>query len=277
MKEKGFLNILSALLLSSALLVIASSTATYYSSLSAAANNLMEIESVSAQYDSTAYGYSRLLEEEQVIVTRDDNLYSFEEENLTLASSVYSVDAVNFYNFQQAKALIPPDVDINNVKRPKMFIRPLGIVVDHGTGTVSYTPPNASIGARVSSYDVGVIVDQQEVRLTWVERNTVSPGDANALTVHVAVQGSKGVRTQDETLDKYAYSELRAYGTANDLIATFVFDSPAKLVVNYEKDMYLKTIIGLDTNQAWVELGTNAVGISTDRVDNNGRIIILEN
>ena len=276
MNENGFLNILSALLLSGALLAIASAATTYYSSISAVADNLSEIEAVSAQYDSTAYGFHRLLEEEQVAVERDGNLYSFEEENLTLNSSAYSVDAVNFHNFLQAKAVLPVEVDINNVKRPKMFIRPLDIKVDHGTGTVSYTPPNTSIGDQVDSYDVGIIVDQHVVRLTWYERNDVPPGDANALTVHVAVQGTMGVRTQDETLHKNLYSELRAYGTAEELLATIVFDSPAKLVVNYEKDMYLKTTIGLDTSQAWVELGTNAIGIDTGRVDNNARIIIVE-
>jgi len=275
--KRGFLFSFSAFLLGSVLLYLVVSASLYSNSLKTTSSSLANFERINAQFDSAYYGMRTIFTAEVAKVTVSGTNVSFEENLSVAGKGNYSSHIAGFKQFLESRSGINLSLDITGAARPRLYLRPQGIVVDHAAGRVNFTPLDSPASAgNVSGYTILIKVNQPLPQLKWVNLSTLPQSDPNAMYLFIGVQGSDGATSDSEYLNKFAYSELRLLDVSNQSVVTIQAVSPAAIAVNYNSDAYLKTTIQLNSSTS-VELDASINASLGNDGEKIGKVIPVEN
>jgi hypothetical protein len=276
--KKGMLFMLSTVLLSSAFLYLLSSASFYSNSLRETAARLSELERLNAHSDDVVFQLRSILLNGAV----DVNVYGLEgmkvvtlEESVPFAAHYYA-DIFYFKEFAESNTLFTTSINISDAARPRMFINPYNITIDHPIGRIMFIPENSPGSAgSVSSYNVLIKTDGPTPWINWTNITEVSAYDPDAVHLHMGLQGVNGTVSADKYLDRYAYSELVLHDSqTNDTMFVIQLDSPAALTVNHDTEATVKTEIYLNDNgeDTTVELGEDIVSVSSEYVGEASKV-----
>jgi len=276
--RKGMVFMISTVLLSSAFLYLLSSASLYTNSLRETAALLSELERLNVHSDDVAYKMKTILLNGAV----DVRVYGMEgmkvvtlEETVPFATHYYA-DLFYFKEFAESNTLFTTSINISEAARPKMYIRPYNITIDHPIGKIIFTPENSpGSSGSVSFYNVLVKTEKPTPWINWTNITEVSAYHPNAIHLHVGLQGTNGTVSADKYLDRYAYSELVLHDSqTNDTVLVIQLESPAALVVNHDMEASIKTEIYLNDSgeDITVELGENIVSVDSSYVQEASKI-----
>lgn len=272
---RGILLTLCVLLLAAAMLYLITTISLYSSNLKSTPSELSAFESMNMQYDSVAYGINQILAHEKVNVTTQSTNLSFQS-NLTTSNNYYR-DLSRFKQFVVGEASVNTSINLTGIQEPRMYIQPHNIIVNYGIGSVNFDPENSTASSGdVAGYDLFIKIDQVTPWQNWTNISEVLVSDPNALLLHVGLQGTNGTIAMTKYLDRDNYNELDLLNTANQTIIAISVYPTANLTINYNLDMYLKTIVRLNSS-ASVEMDENAINISTIYAEKLGKVIVVEN
>lgn len=247
--KKGMLFMLSVLLLSTSLLYLLSSTSLYSNSLKITAASLSRIERLNMNSDSVSYQIKSIL----LNGASDVEIYSMEGLNVisvteTVPLSVdYYTDIFFFKEFAEMRSELNTSVNITDALRPRMYVHPYNITIDHTVGRTEFIAEDSPGSAgSVTGYNVLLVINGTTPWINWTNITEVSAYDPDAVSFHVGLQGTNGTVAVDKYLDKYSYSEMHLMDRYNNSLFVVQMDAPASLKVNYNAGAVLETEIYLN-------------------------------
>lgn len=261
--RKGTMFTLSILLLSLSFLYLMETSSVYYNSMKDSAISLSGLETLNVHTDDVAYKFESLLLHSAVNVTITESSGSAEvafEENVPI-SSQYQLDMINLKQFIETYSAFNTTIDIGDARKPKLYIDPHDITVNHGAGKVTFTTENTTQSAgKIGGYDVIIRLNATTPVMNWTYENTLPESDPDAIYFHMGMQGTNGTLSTVKYLDRNAYSELKLVESNDTIIFIRVIPS-ASLEVGYETDAYVKTTVYINdtADNTSVELGRNIV------------------
>lgn len=273
--RKGMLFTISVLLLASSFLYFVNSISSYTNSLRLSTTTMADAENINMQYDSLAYGIEKIAKEETINITFQGTNISFVE-NIDV-SNQYPTDLSRFVNFTYLFGVINHSVNISEAQNPKLTILPQNIEINHVENNITFTPENTSSSYdNITKYEILMQATVNTPWFNWTSLNEVGQGNPNAVYVHIGFQGGNGTTYITKYLDKHDRSEVHLMNSQNQSMMSVRLEEPATVTLDYNLDMYLNVIVGLDSN-AYVELGTDIINVSNDLYGEKiGKVILVE-
>jgi hypothetical protein len=259
--KKGIVFTVSILLLASAFLYLLSSISMYSDALRDANTNIIQLEKVNMQFDTESYGMGKLLREVMANVSWEGANVSFTGNYSSAGNGEYYAAVERFGQFTEAFGLVDSSINLSEARRPLMHMDPQNITIGHLPGKVGFYPEDSNGSAgEVHSYTILIRAGVPTPGITWGDYSEMEgPGD-DAVYVHIGFEGNNGTVSDGKYLYKYNESEIMLVDRNNQSIVGIRLGSPAELEISYSADIYLKTIIELDT-QGEVELGRGIIAI----------------
>lgn len=276
--KSGMVTSISVVLLASALLALTYAIAHYSNSNEETASRLAEMESVSLQFDSAAWGIRSLERSGAINVSAK---YANSTTNLTFSENMsslnrYSNDLSHFSDFLAAysqEANVSLDISRARLSPMLLYVSPQNITVNHSAGRVGFEP---QAGPGVLGYEIQITVPLQlSDSLAWDSQANGSGEDA--LPVGIARQGSNGAWRDNCTLSRSSNSIVRLVDSANNTIATMQFRPAAALdVFNYNltNDLYISVIVKLNGSVGGVELGKDIITVGRGGIVKQGKVLV---
>jgi len=247
--KKGMLFMLSVLLLSITLLYLLSSTSLYSNSLKITAASLSNIERLNAHSDSVSYQIKSIF----LNGASDVDIYAMEGMNVVSVTETvpisldYYTDIFFFKEFAEMRSELNTSVNITDALRPRLYVHPYNITIDHGVGrTVFIAEEGQGSAGSVTGYNVLLIINGTTPWINWTNITEVSAYDPSALSLHLGLQGTNGTIAVDKYLDKYSYSEMHLMDRYNNSLFVVQLEPPASLKINYNAGAVLETEIYLN-------------------------------
>lgn len=274
--SRGILYTISVLLMAVSFLYLLLVISSHTSSIKTAAEGLSDIETLNSGFDSASYGMKALLTREVANITRSGFNITFEENLSTTGNTDYYADVPEFEKFMEFRSGIETSINTSEARRPRLYISPQNISVDHLPGKITFTPQNSQESAgNITGYEILARVELDTPSYYWEEISELNESDPDAMQFHLGLEGDNGTITTTKYLDKYGDSELRLVNEYNQSVMGVRIESPAVVAVNYNADIDLKIIIGL-TTRASVELGQDIITVSTGQLEKTGKVTVDE-
>src|SRR3989339_305608 len=136
---------------------------------------------------------------------------------------------------------------------------------------------NISISSgKIEGYSLLFKINQQTPAFNWTNKTEVLPSDPNSLYIHVGLQGTNGTVYYTGYLNRDSYNKLSMVNATNHTIVVVTIYPTANLTINYNLDMYLKSIMRLNSS-ASAEMSENSINTSTIYGKKLGKVVVFEN
>jgi len=274
--KRGVFYTFAIFLLASSLLYLVQTLSTAQNSFLQTNTEIAYFEAAIAQSDPTAAGIKNILSQELLNISSDGTNVTFNETLGAIAG--YSLDVTRYSqfitdNWQNANI----SVDLTDVSRPKIYILPQNITIDHPDNySVVISPQNDSWGAgNITGYIVRIRTIAVTPTLNWITKVELASTDINAAYFRIEVYGSNGTLSDTKWLSKYSLSQLQLLNGSNAVLATIQLNGTAEFKANCSTMLNnMETVVWL-RNQSSIYLGKNAVDI-TGIVNKKGPVGLLE-
>ncbi|MBN2122327.1 hypothetical protein JW721_04725 [Candidatus Micrarchaeota archaeon] len=259
--KKGIVSTVSTVLLATAFLYLLSFTSSYSDSVKDANSRIMHLEKLNMQFDTESYGMQRLVESLVSEISWEGENVSFSGNMSSAGNGEYYAAVARFSQFSRAFGLVDSTIDLSEARMPILHIRPQNITVRYLPGKVGFYPQNGSgSSGKVASYTILIKANVPTPGIQWGDYSETFVEGPDAVYVHVGFEGTNGTVSASKYLYKYNESEIMMLNRYNQSVVGIRIGYPAELEVNCNTDIYLKTVIGLDS-QGEVEVGGDIIGV----------------
>lgn len=272
--KRGILLTFCTMFLAVSLLMVLYSVSRYSINMSAAVTPASGFGQLGADSDAFSYGLKSICENEAVNVYLEGDNVVFEE-NLSSSRNIIP-DLSRFSAFASAYSKSNLSVYLSEAGEPILYLPQVSAQMRHPPEGVSFVfqDSSGSVG-NLSGYEFYFIYNGTTPSANWVTATEVLQNDPDALYFHVGFQGNTGVVSETKYLAKHGSSQLRLLDALNHSLVTVVISSPGSVVLSYSSDMYLKSVLRLNSSTK-IELGSSIFNASVFGTSSTGRVYLSE-